>query len=188
MRTRRFDTRTYVNPKGDLCLNCFVLISADWDRQGPWFVLRWVCQKFTNWMASRAHGKSKIVNVPLISSQHISHIKAPSCISIDINYQHHTAATRSLQFYRIRTAKIFSSSCSLPARRENRKEFCTQLGGRKFWVLKTCLLLIYWRFLTDKYSSRYMTHAKYSTKAVFDLKDDDIYWCTADVGWITGHT
>jgi len=34
----------------------------------------------------------------------------------------------------------------------------------------------------------YMTHAKYSTKAVFDLKDQDIYWCTADVGWITGHT
>jgi len=34
----------------------------------------------------------------------------------------------------------------------------------------------------------YMTHAKYSTRTVFDLKDDDIYWCTADVGWITGHT
>ena len=34
----------------------------------------------------------------------------------------------------------------------------------------------------------YLTHAKYSTKAVFDLKDDDIYWCTADIGWITGHT
>jgi acetyl-CoA synthetase len=27
-----------------------------------------------------------------------------------------------------------------------------------------------------------------TTKWVFDLKDDDIYWCTADVGWITGHT
>jgi len=34
----------------------------------------------------------------------------------------------------------------------------------------------------------YLTHAKYSTKAVFDLKDEDVYWCTADVGWITGHT
>eukprot|EP00472_Partenskyella_glossopodia_P011498 CAMPEP_0197528532 /NCGR_PEP_ID=MMETSP1318-20131121/25399_1 /TAXON_ID=552666 /ORGANISM="Partenskyella glossopodia, Strain RCC365" /LENGTH=676 /DNA_ID=CAMNT_0043083663 /DNA_START=421 /DNA_END=2451 /DNA_ORIENTATION=+ len=34
----------------------------------------------------------------------------------------------------------------------------------------------------------YMTHAKYSTKTVFDLQDDDVYWCTADVGWITGHT
>lgn len=34
----------------------------------------------------------------------------------------------------------------------------------------------------------YLTHAKYSTKAVFDLKDSDIYWCTADIGWITGHT
>ena len=34
----------------------------------------------------------------------------------------------------------------------------------------------------------YLTHAQYSTKVVFDLKDDDIYWCTADIGWITGHT
>jgi acetyl-CoA synthetase len=34
----------------------------------------------------------------------------------------------------------------------------------------------------------YMTHAKYSTQLVFDLKDTDVYWCTADVGWITGHT
>ncbi len=34
----------------------------------------------------------------------------------------------------------------------------------------------------------YMTHAKYSSYIVFDLKDSDIYWCTADVGWITGHT
>ncbi|RAP24720.1 acetate--CoA ligase [Candidatus Marinamargulisbacteria bacterium SCGC AG-343-K17] len=34
----------------------------------------------------------------------------------------------------------------------------------------------------------YLTHAKYSTKLVFDLEDNDIFWCTADVGWITGHT
>ncbi len=34
----------------------------------------------------------------------------------------------------------------------------------------------------------YMTHAKYSTQLVFDLKPSDVYWCTADVGWITGHT
>jgi len=34
----------------------------------------------------------------------------------------------------------------------------------------------------------YMTHAHYSTQIVFDLKDEDVYWCTADIGWITGHT
>jgi len=27
-----------------------------------------------------------------------------------------------------------------------------------------------------------------TTKWVFDLKDDDIYWCTADIGWVTGHS
>jgi acetyl-CoA synthetase len=34
----------------------------------------------------------------------------------------------------------------------------------------------------------YMTWAYYTQKAVFDVNDDDIYWCTADIGWITGHT
>ncbi|MEW6638192.1 MAG: acetate--CoA ligase, partial [Actinomycetota bacterium] len=34
----------------------------------------------------------------------------------------------------------------------------------------------------------YMTHVKATTKWVFDLKDDDVYWCTADIGWVTGHS
>ncbi|TCK03407.1 acetate--CoA ligase [Phorcysia thermohydrogeniphila] len=34
----------------------------------------------------------------------------------------------------------------------------------------------------------YMVGTYYSVKTVFDLKEDDIYWCTADPGWITGHS
>jgi len=35
----------------------------------------------------------------------------------------------------------------------------------------------------------YLTQAAYTHKVVFDIKPEkDIYWCTADVGWITGHT
>jgi acetyl-CoA synthetase len=34
----------------------------------------------------------------------------------------------------------------------------------------------------------YLTQAAYTTKLVFDLKDEDIYWCTADIGWVTGHS
>ncbi|MGQ0562322.1 MAG: acetate--CoA ligase [Gemmatimonadota bacterium] len=34
----------------------------------------------------------------------------------------------------------------------------------------------------------YLTHVYATTKLVFDLKDDDVYWCTADVGWVTGHS
>jgi len=34
----------------------------------------------------------------------------------------------------------------------------------------------------------YLVYASYTHEIVFDLKPDDIYWCTADVGWITGHT
>jgi acetyl-CoA synthetase len=34
----------------------------------------------------------------------------------------------------------------------------------------------------------YLTQAAFTAKNVFDLKDDDVYWCTADIGWITGHS
>jgi len=34
----------------------------------------------------------------------------------------------------------------------------------------------------------YLTHVAYTTKLVFDLKDTDTYWCTADIGWVTGHS
>lgn len=32
-----------------------------------------------------------------------------------------------------------------------------------------------------------MVWSYYTTRMVFDLRDDDIYWCTADIGWVTGH-
>ena len=34
----------------------------------------------------------------------------------------------------------------------------------------------------------YMTGVYATTKWVFDLKEDDVYWCTADIGWVTGHS
>jgi acetyl-CoA synthetase len=34
----------------------------------------------------------------------------------------------------------------------------------------------------------YLTHVTTTAKAIFDLKDSDTYWCTADIGWITGHS
>ena len=37
-------------------------------------------------------------------------------------------------------------------------------------------------------SAGYLLHAILTMKWVFDIQPDDVYWCTADVGWITGHT
>ncbi len=34
----------------------------------------------------------------------------------------------------------------------------------------------------------YMVGTYYTTKNVFDIKENDVYWCTADPGWITGHS
>jgi len=34
----------------------------------------------------------------------------------------------------------------------------------------------------------YLVYVSYTHEVVFDLREDDIYWCTADVGWVTGHS
>ncbi|HSC58408.1 MAG TPA: acetate--CoA ligase, partial [Gemmatimonadales bacterium] len=34
----------------------------------------------------------------------------------------------------------------------------------------------------------YLTQVATTTRYVFDLKDEDVFWCTADVGWVTGHS
>jgi acetyl-CoA synthetase len=34
----------------------------------------------------------------------------------------------------------------------------------------------------------YLLHTAVSSQWVFDLKEEDVYWCTADIGWVTGHS
>src|SRR5580765_2578895 len=34
----------------------------------------------------------------------------------------------------------------------------------------------------------YLLYTKLTTRYVFDLRDDDVFWCTADIGWVTGHS
>jgi acetyl-CoA synthetase len=34
----------------------------------------------------------------------------------------------------------------------------------------------------------YLTHVTCTTRYVFDLKEEDVFWCTADIGWVTGHS
>jgi len=37
-------------------------------------------------------------------------------------------------------------------------------------------------------SGGYLLYAAYTHESIFDLREDDVYWCTADVGWVTGHS
>ncbi len=37
-------------------------------------------------------------------------------------------------------------------------------------------------------SGGYLLGVQATAKGIFDLKEDDIYWCTADIGWVTGHS
>jgi acetyl-CoA synthetase len=34
----------------------------------------------------------------------------------------------------------------------------------------------------------YLVYASHTHETVFDLREDDVYWCTADIGWVTGHS
>jgi acetyl-CoA synthetase len=38
------------------------------------------------------------------------------------------------------------------------------------------------------HTQRYMVYSAYTFKNVFNYEDNDIFWCTADIGWITGHS
>ncbi len=37
-------------------------------------------------------------------------------------------------------------------------------------------------------SGGYLVYASHTHECVFDLREDDVFWCSADVGWVTGHT
>jgi acetyl-CoA synthetase len=37
-------------------------------------------------------------------------------------------------------------------------------------------------------SGGYLVYASFTHQCVFDLREDDVFWCTADVGWVTGHS
>jgi acetyl-CoA synthetase len=37
-------------------------------------------------------------------------------------------------------------------------------------------------------SAGYLVQCAWSTRLVFDLRENDVYWCTADIGWVTGHS
>ena len=37
-------------------------------------------------------------------------------------------------------------------------------------------------------SAGYLTGVATTTKLIFDVKDDDVFWCAADIGWVTGHS
>jgi acetyl-CoA synthetase len=88
---------------------------------------------------------------------------------------------------------------------------CNMVAGRDKWLhdlmagqAETCepewvdaehpLFLLYTSGSTGKpkgvqhSTGGYLLHAILTTKWTFDLKPNDVFWCTADIGWVTGHT
>jgi acetyl-CoA synthetase len=88
---------------------------------------------------------------------------------------------------------------------------CNMVAGRDIWWDDACagqsdvcepewvdaehpLFLLYTSGSTGKpkgvqhSSGGYLLHAILTMKWTFDIKPDDVFWCTADIGWVTGHT
>jgi acetyl-CoA synthetase len=91
------------------------------------------------------------------------------------------------------------------------EEPCSMMSGRDFWyheemakAAETCepermkaddpLFILYTSGSTGKpkgvvhATGGYLLHVALSHKLMFNIHDDDIYWCTADIGWVTGHS
>lgn len=91
------------------------------------------------------------------------------------------------------------------------KDPCQMIPGRDVWyhdIIKECtdecppeimnaedpLFILYTSGSTGKpkgvvhTQAGYLLHVSLSHKYVFDIHDNDIYWCTADLGWVTGHS
>uniref|UniRef100_A0A1I7TFR3 Acetyl-coenzyme A synthetase n=1 Tax=Caenorhabditis tropicalis TaxID=1561998 RepID=A0A1I7TFR3_9PELO len=78
---------------------------------------------------------------------------------------------------------------------ETEMEKCVGVDSPVEWMdSESPLFLLYTSGSTGKpkgiqhTTAGYMTYAYATTKYTFDAKDDDVYWCTADCGWITGHS
>jgi acetyl-CoA synthetase len=88
---------------------------------------------------------------------------------------------------------------------------CAMVAGRDQWFHEVCasqpetcepewvdaehpLFLLYTSGSTGKpkgvqhSTGGYLLHAILTMKYTFDIKPDDVFWCTADIGWVTGHT
>jgi acetyl-CoA synthetase len=98
-----------------------------------------------------------------------------------------------------------SWSCAAPARRWRCRGGATS-GGTRSWRGKRTsasrsrmdsedmLYLLYTSGSTGKpkgilhTTAGYLLGTSFTHRHVFDLQDDDIYWCAADIGWVTGHS
>jgi len=93
----------------------------------------------------------------------------------------HTGGAVEMQMPRDRwyDAVVDAQSAQCPPERQNAEDplfilYTSGSTGKPKGVLHT--------------TGGYLTYASYTHELVFDLREDDVYWCTADVGWVTGHS
>ena len=67
-------------------------------------------------------------------------------------------------------------------------------ASRSRWTAKTCSTFSTPVALPENpkgivhTTGGYLTGVTLANKWIFDMKEDDVFWCAADIGWVTGHT
>ena len=133
--------------------------------------------------ANSTSRKGKVLELKNTVDQAIKQIKdkninySPSGILVYHNESDEVSETDSLHTLWKDSVQLAENSCE-----------ATSLDS------EDALFILYTSGTTGKPKGLYHTQAGYllwahwSTRWVFDLKENDIFWCTADCGWITGHT
>ena len=99
-----------------------------------------------------------------------------------------TSSSTGAPAARSTSSRRATSGCTSWSRRSRRP------ASRNGCVAEHPLFLLYTSGSTGKpkgvqhSTGGYLLHAALTTKWTFDLKPDDVFWCTADIGWVTGHT
>ena len=144
-----------------------VIITGDGGyRKGAWVGLR-------DNALSAAQASPSVKHVITVARIHASQLE-PKCPRIkdfgvfEIDY-HSAIASVSLD-----EAKAFGSATSLDSEHPLFILYTSGTTGKPKGIVHT--------------TGGYMTGVLRTTKIVFDLKKSDVYWCTADIGWVTGHS
>ena len=131
--------------------------------------------------------KSQLLSVLLILNEKVEKIDLRTVV---------TEATKDLEFVdHVIMDQRDNSVTDLNSKEINFHEFETKQNhcALKLWILKILYLYFIISGTTGKpkgvlHTCGYNLYTHFTTKTTFDVRDNDVFWCTADPGWITGHS
>lgn len=127
--------------------------------------------------ADGTHRGGKLLNLKANIDQAINDVKIVKNVLVIRHAQNHITWNNHLDIDYHHIKNDFSQQCNAEIMNAEDPLFILYTSGstgKPKGVLHT--------------TAGYLLYASLTHEKIFDLKNDDIYWCSADIGWITGHT